>query len=34
MFSENKFENAAFIVVYLVALVVLVLDLFVWRVAG
>jgi len=31
MFSENKFENAAFIVVYLAAVVVLVLDLLVWR---
>jgi hypothetical protein len=31
MFSENKLENAAFILVYLAAVVVLALDLLVWR---
>lgn len=32
MFSENKLENAAFVVVYLAGLVVVALDMLVWRV--
>ena len=31
MFSDNKLENAAFILVYLASVVVLVLDLVYWR---
>jgi hypothetical protein len=32
MFSENKFENLAFQVVLVLGLVVVALDLWVWRV--
>lgn len=34
MFSENKLEDLAFKVVLVLGLVVVALDLFVWRVAG
>ena len=34
MFSENKWENLAFQVVVVLGLVVVALDLWVWRVAG
>jgi|APGre2960657373_1045057.scaffolds.fasta_scaffold213343_1 hypothetical protein len=34
MFSENKWENLAFQVVLVLGLVVVALDLWVWRVAG
>jgi hypothetical protein len=34
MFSENKWENLVFQVVLVLGLVVVALDLWVWRVAG
>jgi hypothetical protein len=34
MFSENKWENLAFQVVLVLGVVVVLLDLWVWRVAG
>jgi hypothetical protein len=34
MFSDNKWENLAFQVVLVLGLVVVALDLWVWRVAG
>ena len=34
MFSENKLEDLAFKVVLVLGLVVVALDLWVWRVAG
>jgi hypothetical protein len=34
MFSENKWENLAFQVVLVLGVVVVLLDLMVWRVAG
>jgi len=34
MFSENKWENLAFQVVLVLGLVVVALDLWVWRVVG
>ena len=34
MFSENKWENLAFQLVLVLGLVVVALDLWVWRVAG
>jgi hypothetical protein len=34
MFSDNKWENLAFKVVLVLGLVVVALDLWVWRVAG